>query len=157
MQGRPQRGRRRAPIEFTVSNTGSKVNEFYVYGEGDQIIGEVENITPGLTRTFHVEVASPGTYQTACKPGMKGKGIRADFTVTGSDASQAPDAAMAAAVTSYQAFVSAQSDELLTRTTEFVGLVKAGKVEEAKAAFPVARGRGSGSSRWPSRSATSTR
>jgi iron uptake system component EfeO len=127
-------------IEFTVRNTGSKVNEFYVYGDGDQIIGEVENITPGLTRSFHVEVASPGTYQTACKPGMKGKGIRADFTVTGATTSQAPDAAMAAAVTSYQAFVSAQSDLLLTRTTDFVGLVKAGKVKEAKAAFPVARG-----------------
>ena len=127
-------------IEFTVRNTGSKVNEFYLYGDGDQIIGEVENLTPGLTRTFHVEVASPGTYETACKPGMKGKGIRADFTVTGATASQAPDAAMATAVKTYQGFVSAQSDELLTRTTEFVALVKAGKVEEAKAAFPVARG-----------------
>ncbi|SDP56414.1 iron uptake system component EfeO [Pedococcus dokdonensis] len=127
-------------IQFTVRNTGSKVNEFYVYGEGDQIIGEVENITPGLTRSFHVEVSTPGTYQTACKPGMKGKGIRADFTVTGGTASQAPDAAMAAAVTQYQTFVSAQSDELLTRTTEFVTLVKAGKVDEAKRAFPLARG-----------------
>lgn len=127
-------------IEFTVRNTGSKVNEFYVYGEGDQIMGEVENITPGLTRKFHVEVSSPGVYQTACKPGMKGKGIRADFTVTGASATQAPDAAMAAAVTAYQAFVSAQADELLVRTTEFVALVKAGKVEEAKKAFPVARG-----------------
>ena len=127
-------------IQFTVRNTGSKVNEFYVYGEGDQIMGEVENITPGLTRTFHVDVSTPGTYQTACKPGMKGKGIRAAFTVTGTAASQAPDAAMAAAVTEYQSFVSAQSDELLARTTDFVDLVKAGKVAEAKRAFPVARG-----------------
>ena len=127
-------------IEFTVRNTGSKVNEFYVYGEGDQIIGEVENITPGLTRTFHVEVAEPGTYETACKPGMKGTGIRGDFTVTGATSSQAPDAAMTAAVANYQAFVSSQADELLVRTTEFVDLVKAGQVAEAKKAFPVARG-----------------
>ncbi len=127
-------------IEFTVRNTGSEVNEFYLYGEGDQIVGEVENLTPGLTRTFHVDVSTPGTYQTACKPGMKGKGIRAPFTVTGATTSQAPDAAMAAAVTDYQAFVTAQSDELLTRTTEFVDLVKAGRVAEAKRAFPVARG-----------------
>ena len=127
-------------IQFTVRNSGTKVNEFYVYGEGDQIMGEVENITPGLTRTFHVDVSAPGTYQTACKPGMKGKGIRAPFTVTGTTASQAPDAAMAAAVTEYQSFVSAQSDELLTRTREFVDLVKAGKVADAKKAFPLARG-----------------
>lgn len=126
-------------IAFTVRNTGSKVNEFYVYGEGDQVVGEVANLTPGLTRTFHVEVATPGMYQTACKPGMKGKGIRGDFTVTGATSTQAPDAAMAAAVTSYQAFVSAQSDELLTRTAAFVAAVKGGKVAEAKKAFPVAR------------------
>ncbi len=127
-------------IEFTVRNTGSTVNEFYVYGDGDQVVGEVENLTPGQTRTFHVEVATPGSYETACKPGLKGKGIRGDFTVTGATPAQAPDAALAAAVTSYQTFVSAQSDELLTRTTEFVALVKAGKVAAAKKAFPVARG-----------------
>jgi iron uptake system component EfeO len=127
-------------IEFTVKNTGSKVNEFYVYGEGDQIIGEVENVTPGLTRTFRVEVATPGTYETACKPGMKGKGIRADFTVTGATTSQAPDAGMDAAVKQYQAFVSEQSDLLLERTTTFVTAVKAGKVDEAKANFALARG-----------------
>ncbi|HYN29856.1 MAG TPA: cupredoxin domain-containing protein [Dermatophilaceae bacterium] len=79
----------RAPagtIEFTVRNTGSKVNEFYLYAEGDRVVGEVENIAPGLTRTFEVEVDEPGTYQTACKPGMVGAGIRAPFTVTGSGA-----------------------------------------------------------------------
>ena len=127
-------------IEFTVKNTGSKVNEFYVYGEGDQIIGEVENITPGLTRSFHVEIGTPGTYQTACKPGMKGNGIRADFTVTGATANQAPDADMQAAVKQYQSFVSEQSDLLLARTTVFVDAVKAGKVDEAKANFALARG-----------------
>ena len=59
-QGRPSRSRpptprarSRAPrrpagtVEFTVTNTGTKVNEFYVYAEGDRIMGEVENITPG--------------------------------------------------------------------------------------------------------------
>ena len=34
-------------IEFTVRNTGTKVNEFYVYAEGDRVMGEVENIGPG--------------------------------------------------------------------------------------------------------------
>ena len=69
-----------------MTNAGSKVNEFYIYAEGDRIVGEVENISPGLTRTFHVDLSDPGTYQTACKPGMVGDGIRADFTVTGSAA-----------------------------------------------------------------------
>ena len=127
-------------IEFTVSNKGTKINEFYVYAEGDRIMGEVENIAPGLTRTFHVEVAEPGTYETACKPGMVGKGIRHDFTVTGASAApQTDDAKIQAATASYKRFVGSQSDALLARTTEFVGLVKAGKVDEAKALYPVAR------------------
>ena len=128
-------------VEFTVTNAGSKVNEFYIYAENDRIVGEVENISPGLTRTFHVDLSDPGTYQTACKPGMVGDGIRADFTVTGS-AAAAPtstDATLATAVTEYQEYVSGQADDFLERTTEFVGLVKAGKVAEAKALYPTAR------------------
>ncbi len=127
-------------IEFTVSNKGTKVNEFYVYAAGDRIMGEVENIAPGLTRTFHVEVAEPGKYETACKPGMVGKGIRSTFTVTGASAApQTDDAKINAATASYARYVASQSDALLARTTEFVGLVKAGKVDEAKALYPIAR------------------
>ena len=70
-------------IEFTVRNTGTKVNEFYVYAEGDRVMGEVENIGPGLERRFLVRLDEPGTYETACKPGLVGQGIRAPFTVTG--------------------------------------------------------------------------
>ena len=68
---------------FKVSNTGSgNVSEFEVLS-GSRIIGEVENIGPSLSRELVVTVA-PGTYVTACKPGMKGDGIRAEFTVTDS-------------------------------------------------------------------------
>lgn len=137
-------GRTTAPagtIEFTVRNTGSKVNEFYLLGEGDQVLGEVENVTPGLSRTFHVEVAEPGTYTTACKPGMKGEGLRGEFTVTGTTAAgQNADQKLTEAVEKYETYVGTQADELLARTTEFVAAVKAGKVEEAKTLYPVARG-----------------
>jgi iron uptake system component EfeO len=127
-------------IEFTVTNTGSKVNEFYVYAEGDRVVGEVENIAPGLTRTFQVEVTEPGTYETACKPGMAGKGIRAPFTVTGSSAAPtAEDSKVTSATQSYERFVASEADALLARTTEFVALVKAGQVAQAKALYPVAR------------------
>ena len=49
-------------ITFQVKNTGSKVNEFYLYGAGDRIVSEVENITPGLTRELKVEVTEPALY-----------------------------------------------------------------------------------------------
>ena len=117
------------------TKTGTKINEFYVYAEGDRIVGEVENITPGISRDFHVEVTEPGTYQTACKPGMVGDGIRAAFTVTGdAPAAKTDDEDLKAAVTGYSRWVNSQADEFLKETTAFVALVKAGKVEEAKAA-----------------------
>jgi iron uptake system component EfeO len=69
-------------ITFSINNAGNKVTEFYLYGTGDRIMGEVENIGPGLTRQLIVEVPDGGTYTTACKPGMVGDGIRAPFTST---------------------------------------------------------------------------
>lgn len=128
-------------VEFTVTNAGSKVNEFYVYAENDRVVGEVENIAPGLTRTLQVDLSEPGTYETACKPGMAGDGIRTEFTVTGK-AAAAPAVTggpLATVVPEYREFVAAQADALLERTTEFVGMVKAGEVEQAKALYPVTR------------------
>ena len=69
-------------IVFEVTNRGEEATEFYLYAsDGLQVIGEVEDIGPGLTRNLVVE-AVPGDYLTACKPGMTGEGIRAPFTVT---------------------------------------------------------------------------
>lgn len=127
-------------ITFEVTNKGARVTEFYLYAEGDRIMGEVENITPGLTRRLIVEVSEGGKYQTACKPGMQGKGIRGEFTVNG-DAQKAVDTdeKLADATTSYQRYVNSQVVALVDKTREFTTAVKAGDVEKAKALFPVAR------------------
>ena len=127
-------------ITFAITNQGTKLNEFYVYAEGDRIMGEVENVGAGLSREFHVEIREPGTYETACKPGMVGDGIRAAFTVTGdAPAARSDNELLAQAVTGYHRWVSAQADEFLTETGKFVTLVKAGEVEKAKALYPTAR------------------
>jgi iron uptake system component EfeO len=127
-------------LTFEVTNKGSRVTEFYFYAEGDRVMGEVENIAPGATRRLITEIPDGGKYVTACKPGMQGKGIRADFTVNGSATRQADgNAKLAEATKSYQRYVNSQADALVTKTTEFVNAVKAGKVDEAKALFPVAR------------------
>jgi iron uptake system component EfeO len=126
-------------ITFQIQNTGSKVTEFYVYGAGDRIVGEVENIAPGLSRELKVEITEPGTFTTACKPGMVGDGIRAPFTVTGSAQPGSADQKVAKAITDYQAYVAEQSTELLTGTEAFVTAVKAGDVSKAKALYTPAR------------------
>lgn len=73
-------------VTFRITNEGTKVNEFYVYAAGDRVVGEVENLTPGITRELKAELTEPGTYETACKPGMAGNGIRDGFTVTAAGA-----------------------------------------------------------------------
>ncbi|MET8149169.1 iron uptake system protein EfeO [Actinoplanes sp. NPDC049668] len=123
---------------FAVTNKGQKVTEFYVYAPGDRVMAEVENVAPGLSRNLHVELPA-GTYETACKPGMIGKGIRGQFTVSGSAAPLTDDAALLAATESYSRYVRSQTAALLERTTEFVAAVKAGDVAKAKELFPIAR------------------
>ncbi|MEU5722575.1 iron uptake system protein EfeO [Micromonospora sp. NPDC047738] len=125
-------------VTFKVTNSGSKVNEFYVYATGDRVMGEVENIAPGLSRELRVELPA-GTYETACKPGMSGRGIRGALKVSGTAASVAPDAALSEATASYQRYVNSQTAALLAKTEEFAAAVKANDVAKAKALYPVAR------------------
>jgi iron uptake system component EfeO len=127
-------------LTFEVTNKGSRVTEFYLYAEGDRIMGEVENIAPGVTRRLITEVPEGGRYQTVCKPGMQGDGLRSDFTVNGQATKQTDaNAKLAEATKSYQRYVSSQADALLAKTAEFGTAVKASKVDDAKALFPVAR------------------
>ena len=127
-------------ITFDITNAGSKVTEFYLYATGGRIMGEVENIGPGLSRQLIVEVPDGGTYETACKPGMVGDGIRSSFTVTGTAVrSVDTDTRLAEATAGYARYVNSQTEALVPRTQEFVDAVKAGDVEGAKALFPVAR------------------
>jgi iron uptake system component EfeO len=123
---------------FQIANSGSKVTEFYVYAAGDRVMGEVENITPGLSRELRVELPA-GAYQTACKPGMIGTGIRAALTVNGSAPALTEDALLQQATTDYSRYVTSQSEALVEKTGDFVTAVKAGDVAKAKSLFPIAR------------------
>lgn len=130
-------------LTFSVKNTGSDVTEFYLLApDGLRIVSEVENIGPGLTRDLTV-VAPEGGYITACKPGMVGDGIRADFTATKSDEAvevSAGDTELVdQALANYAAYVGDQTDQLVAKTSEFVDLYKAGDDDEARALYPVAR------------------
>ncbi len=67
-------------VVFAVQNSGSEATDFYLYGQADRIVGELEDLGPGEARDLVVEVPS-GQYTTACIPGAGGEGIRAPFTV----------------------------------------------------------------------------
>ncbi|HEY6574588.1 MAG TPA: imelysin family protein, partial [Mycobacterium sp.] len=130
-------------LTFAVTNGGSKVNEFYLYGQdGLRIVGEVENIGPGITRELVLKV-EPGSYISACKPGMVGDGIRAPFAVSDSGAEQGSSGndveLVEQANQNYQSYVEDQTEQLVSMTAQFVAAYKAGKDDEARALYPVAR------------------
>ncbi|MCQ1951559.1 EfeM/EfeO family lipoprotein [Arthrobacter sp. zg-Y859] len=130
-------------IRFDVTNDGSEVTEFYLLAEdGLRIVGEVENIGPGLTRDL-VLVAPEGNYYTACKPGMVGDGIRSEFTVTAAPAGQEVSADRAAlqdtAVNLYAAYVKDQAAQLVEGTGEFAAAFAAGDEDTARTLYPQVR------------------
>ena len=122
-----------------VTNNGNKVTEFYVYGEGERVMGEVENISPGLSRTLIVQLTEPGTFQTSCRPGMVGDGIRSDFTVTGEAVQIDTEGKFKEAADNYKRYVNSQTDALIPATQVFVDAIKRGDVAAAKAQYPIAR------------------
>ena len=131
-------------LVFSVANQGSEVTEFYLYAEdGLRIVGEVENIGPGLQRDLVVR-AAPGTYVTSCRPGMAGDGIRTDFAVTDSGEDTAAVAGVGAkaierATDRYAAYVRDQTSQLVTATHRFTSAYVAGDDDEARRLYPLAR------------------
>ncbi|WDG19141.1 iron uptake system protein EfeO [Microbacterium sp. Clip185] len=129
-------------LAFDVTNTGSEVSEFYLLAEdGLRIVGEVENIAPGASRTLTV-VAQPGKYFTLCKPGMVGDGVgRAGFTVTGDTIAASGDDAeqKQQAVSLYAAFVKDQVEQLVPAVDAFTAAYTAGDDETARTSFPKVR------------------
>jgi iron uptake system component EfeO len=130
-------------LTFNVTNNGSKVTEFYLYSaDGNRVVGEVENIGPGLQGKLIV-TAREGNYQTSCRPGMAGKGIRAGFSVTTPPAgAQAPseDAVLVSqAQNDYRVWVQQQADLLVAQTKRFVTAYEQGNDELARTLYPRAR------------------
>ena len=127
------------PSTFVITNNGTKVTEFYVYGEGERVMGEVENVSPGLQRKLIVSLNEPGKYQTACKPGMVGDGIRGDFTVTGETVKVDVEGKYREAADSYKEYVESQTEALIPATQAFTAAIKKGDIATAKSLYPTTR------------------
>ncbi|MFD7069301.1 iron uptake system protein EfeO [Streptomyces sp. NPDC059913] len=124
-------------IELAVQNKGSKVTEVYVLFPDDRIVAERENIGPGTKATITAEIKA-GSYEIACKPGMKGHGIRQKLEITGGTAAKrSPE--MDKAVAEYRTYVQAQADETLPKAKKFTDAVAAGDIEAAKKLYADSR------------------
>ncbi|MHC6221982.1 iron uptake system protein EfeO [Arthrobacter sp. MMS24-S77] len=130
-------------LSFAVKNEGTEITEFYLLAEdGLRIVGEVENIGPGLTRNL-VVTAPAGKYTTACKPGMQGDGIRSSFEVIDSGNKTAVDADFQkladTGVQQYTAYVKDQTEQLVAGTKAFADAYAAGDATKARALYAATR------------------
>ncbi|MGN7798382.1 iron uptake system protein EfeO [Leifsonia sp. 22587] len=131
------------PITFQVTNTGSDVNEFELLAEDKlRIVGEKENIGPGTTVNYVVQLAE-GDYFSACRKGMVGDPAHvAAFTVTkgsGRTVSQSENAQVSQAVANYTGYVKDQAGALLTATKSFAAAYSGGDLAAARAQYASAR------------------
>jgi iron uptake system component EfeO len=131
-------------VVFTVSNSGDQVTEFYLLADdGLRIVGEVENIGPGIERNLVVQ-ARPGNYFTVCKPGMIGAGVgKTPFTVTDSGIDFVADDDLAAQIetanANYKSYVKDQIENLVTGTEEFAAAYKSGDDDTARELYAPTR------------------
>ncbi|MET0603585.1 MAG: iron uptake system protein EfeO, partial [Baekduia sp.] len=124
--------------EFKVTNAGTgRVSEFEVLS-GSRILGEKENLVPGLSGSFTINL-KPGEYSMAC-PGGK-TAATGVMNVGGATVAEtgANDPLLKSATQSYRSYVESKSAILVDRTEKFVAAIKAGDVDGAKELFASTR------------------
>ncbi|MFF5492759.1 iron uptake system protein EfeO [Streptomyces aquilus] len=124
-------------VELAIENKGSKVTEVYLLFPDDRIVTERENIGAGTKQRVTAEVKA-GDYTIACKPGMKGDGIRQDVKATGGTAAKR-DPRLDKAVAAYRTYVQEQADATLPLAETFAKAVKDGDLEAAQKAYAPSR------------------
>ena len=123
-------------FHFVVSNSGSsKVTELEVVDHKNIILGERENIVPGISGAFSLTL-QPGAYTLACTNGDTTP--KASLRVTGHPvaAPGGPTAELLQTATvGYQSYVIGEAANLRAATSEFVSALRAGNVARARALF----------------------
>jgi iron uptake system component EfeO len=125
--------------DFTVTNKdASAVSEAELRtSDLSKILGEQENLTPGLSGGFSLDIA-PGTYKINC-PGAARQ--HWTFTVTGKQAGASWQASprLAAAVSGYSRYVDQQTAGLVSHTQAFCQAIDAANMTRAEVLYPQAR------------------
>ncbi|MET9900794.1 iron uptake system protein EfeO [Streptomyces sp. NPDC006446] len=124
-------------VTLKIENKGSKATEVEIVFPDDRIVSEKENIGPGTKYTLTAEVKA-GSYEIACRPGMKGHGVRQKLTVTGGKVAKR-DPRLDKAVAAYREYAQEQADATLPKAEAFAKAVKAGDIEAAKKEFASSR------------------
>ncbi|MFD9279573.1 iron uptake system protein EfeO [Streptomyces mirabilis] len=124
-------------VTLNIENKGSKATEVEILFPDDRIVSEKENIGPGTKYTLTAEVKA-GSYEIACRPGMKGLGVRQKLAVTGGTVAKR-DPRLDKAVAAYREYAQEQADATIPKVETFANAIKAGDIEAAKQAYAPSR------------------
>ena len=126
-------------IEFDVTNAGAgSVSEAELRtSDLAHILGEQENLTPGLSGGFSLTI-QPGTYKVTC-PGASQSS--SPFTVTGkaTGPSWESNPQLVTAVQGYSGYVKQNTTDLVSHTQTFCQAINAKDMNQARVLYPQAR------------------
>jgi iron uptake system component EfeO len=126
-------------VDFTVANKNAGAVSEAELRTGDlaKILGEQENLTPGLTGGFALTL-QPGTYKINC-PGAAQQ--HWTLTVTGKASGPAWQSTpqLAAAVSGYSSYISQNTASLVTSTQQMCAAIDAKNLGQAELLYPRAR------------------
>jgi iron uptake system component EfeO len=127
-------------VDFNIVNkdAGSVSEAELRTSDQSKILGEQENLTPGLSGGFSLTL-QPGKYVMYC-PGASQ--AHAAFTVTGKSTASAnwqANPQLAAAVSGYSAYITQNTSDLVTSSQAFCQAIDGGNQAQAEALYPRAR------------------
>jgi iron uptake system component EfeO len=126
-------------VQFNVKNQNAgAVSEAELRTQDlSHILGEQENLTPGLSGGFALTV-QPGKYIVNC-PGASRQ--YATFTVTGTSkaSSWKSNASLTGAVSAYAAYINQNVAQMVTTTQTLCTAIDAGHLSQAQLLYPQAR------------------
>jgi iron uptake system component EfeO len=126
------------PITFSVTNkTAAGISELELLSN-NRILGEKENLAPGLPTVSFTQTLDGGTYQIYC-PGAAAE--MQDFKVTGKakKATGSTQDILAEGVKGYAHYVDGVVDAMVTAVQRLKADIDAGDLEKAKAQYAAAR------------------
>lgn len=129
------------PVTFQVKNKDAKVvNEAELINAEGRILGERENLTPGLGGSFSKNLDA-GEYSIYC-PGAETESVPFKVTGKAKQANTPPpeiSAHLKQGTDGYADYVKSQTGQLVTATKAFTDAVRAGDLEKAKQLYGPAR------------------
>ena len=126
-------------VDFNVANKDADAVSEAELRTGDlaKILGEQENLTPGLSGGFALTL-QPGTYKINC-PGA----AQSRWTLTVGGKASGPawqsNPQLAAAVSGYSSYVSQNTARMVTSTQQMCAAIDAKNLSQAEALYPKAR------------------